>query len=86
MKVYLIYFLSIYGLPPSVMAEYESLERKKYVFFSEKKDCENYLVKVERKKYKTLNITSNGSGKFLKNSKGTQFLICKEFDKKKLYR
>ena len=85
MKIYLIYFLSIYGIPPSVMTEYEGTEKQNYVYFTSKEDCENYLVKVGVKKYKTMQINSNGSGKFLKNSKKTQFLICKEFDKKKLY-
>jgi len=85
MKIFLVYFLSIYGIPPSVMTEYEGIEKKNYIHFTEKKDCENYLVKVGVKKYKTMQISSNGNGKFLKNSKQTQFLICKEFDKEKLY-
>ena len=84
MKIYLIYFLSIYGIPPSVMTEYEGTEKQNYVSFTLKKDCENYLVKVSIKKYKTMLISSNGRGKFLRNSKNTQFLICKEFNKEML--
>ena len=53
MKIYLIYFLSIYGIPPSVMTEYDGKDKKNYVYFTLKEDCENYLVKVGVKKYKT---------------------------------
>ena len=84
MKIYLVYFLSIYGIPPSVMTEFESMEKQNYVYFSQRKDCENYLITVGIKKYKTMKIGSYGKGKFLNNSKKTQFLICKEFDKAKL--
>ena len=67
------------------MTEYDGKDKQNYVYFTLKEDCENYLVKVGVKKYKTMQVSSNGSGKFLKNSKKTQFLICKEFDKEKLY-
>ena len=52
MKIYLIYFLSIYGIPPSVMTEYEEKDKQNYVYFTLKEDCENYLVKVELKSIK----------------------------------
>ena len=85
MKLYLVFFLSIYGIPPSIMTEFESSKKNNYVYFSNLKDCENYLMVVAKKKYKTMKISSHGGGKFLKNSKNSQFVICKEFNKEKLY-
>ena len=84
MTAFLVLFISTYGNPPSIIPEFESTERNKYVYFQNNKDCENYLIILATKKYKYMEVNSYGSGKFLKNAKSTQFLICKELDKEKL--
>ncbi|MBF96346.1 MAG: hypothetical protein CMJ13_03880 [Pelagibacterales bacterium] len=84
MKIFLIFFISIYGVPPSIMPEFESLEKKNYIYFNTLQQCENYLTIVAIKKYKNMKISSHGSGKFLRNPKASQFVICKEFSKNKL--
>ena len=84
MKIFLVFYLSTFGHPPSVMPEFENFDKSKYVYFKSNKECENYLVLVGTKKYKYMRISSYGGGKFLKNAQNTQFLICKEFNKSKL--
>ena len=84
MKIYLVFYLSIFGNPPSVMPEYEDIQKKNYIYFNDKVDCENYLIKISKKKYKYMQINSSGNGKYLKNSKDSQFIICKEFYMKKI--
>ena len=71
----IIVFTTFLGSPPEFIP----------VAFKNNSDCLNYLTKEVVKQYKYMQISSNGNGKFLKNSKQTQFLICKEFDKEKLY-
>ena len=37
MKIYLIYFLSIYGIPPSVMTEYDGKDKKTMFILHQRK-------------------------------------------------
>ena len=64
------------------MPEYSSSEKKNYLYFKNHKDCENYLIKLAKNKFKYMQINSSGTGKYLKNSKNTQFVICKELNYK----
>jgi len=83
-KLYLLFFVSIYGSPPSIMPEFETNKKINYVKFYSKDQCENYLIETATKKYKAMSIASSGSGLFLKNSKNTQFVVCKRFIEKNL--
>ena len=80
MQIYLVFFISIFGSPPSIMPEYDSLEKNKHVYFKSYIDCESYLIQVAADKYKSMEIISYGNGKYLKNSQNTQFVICKGFN------
>ena len=79
-KFYLVLYVSIYGSPPSIMPEYSNLEKRNYLYFNDLKECENYLLDVKNRKFKYMKVFSSGAGKYLKNSKNTQFVICKELN------
>ena len=83
MKYFFVFFISIYGTPPSIMPEFKTIKKQTYVKFESKKECENYLTNIAVKRYKTMNVKSAGNGQYLKNNSNTQFVICKEFVKNK---
>ena len=72
MKIYLVFFISVFGNPPSIMPEYDSLEKNKYLYFKNYIDCESYLIQVSKNKYKSMQISSYGSGKYLRNSQNAR--------------
>jgi hypothetical protein len=76
-KIYLVFYISIFGHPPSIMPEYSNLKKTSYLYFKDNKECENYLVNVAKQRFKFMKIYSSGNGKYLMNKKNTQFVICK---------